>query len=568
MKFRIKYIFIAVFICLVVYIGYGKVTETEYINKNRDIFLNPEAWNATIANSINSKDIGLYIDGVEISIKHGRIYMDNTMTIMMPVDIMSEAFDCAINLYDDTKLVIERGTVSVSMTMYSEEILVDGKVKQLSSAPIKSGDVVYVPLSCIIDNFGYTYNWSVSDNRAILINDNPQERSLPYSYSYKDTGRLSPIKNQGYFGTCWATASLAAVESTLRPEENLIFSVDHMSINNSYSISQYDGGDYSMAMAYLAAWQGPVLEADDPYGDGASDDTLTAVKHVQEVQVVPSKDFEAIKKMVYKYGGVSTSIYTSLSNSYGYSKYYNKDTSSYCYIAEAKPNHEVVIVGWDDNYPKENFNSQLEGNGAFICQNSWGEKFGDNGLFYISYYDTNIGIHNVVYTGIEPADNYDKIYQSDLCGWRGNLGYEKDSAFFANVYTADETEILEAVSFYTVDVDTYYEIAVCRNFGNVNELNDKKTVLASGTLKNSGYYTIDLDNPIELEAGKKFAIVMYISTPNSTRPVAVEIATDYKTQSVDISDGEGYISYTGREWQRVEEEYGCNLCLKGFTKLK
>ena len=87
-------------------------------------------------------------------------------------------------------------------------------------------------------------------------------------------------------------------------------------------------------------------------------------------------------------------------------------------------------------------------------------------------------------------------------------------------------------------------------------------------MKNSGYYTIDLDNPIELEAGKKFAIVMYISTPNSTRPVAVEIATDYKTQSVDISDGEGYISYTGREWQRVEEEYGCNLCLKGFTKLK
>ena len=61
---------------------------------------------------------------------------------------------------------------------------------------------------------------------------------------------------------------------------------------------------------------------------------------------------------------------------------------------------------------------------------------------------------------------------------------------------------------------------------------------------------------------------MYISTPNATRPIAVEMATDYKTRSVDLSDGEGYISYTGREWENVEEKYECNLCLKGFTKRK
>ena len=225
-----------------------------------------------------------------------------------------------------------------------------------------------------------------------------------------------------------------------------------------------------------------------------------------------------------------------------------------------------MIVGWDDNYPAENFVGDISQNGAFLCQNSWGEQFGDNGLFYVSYYDTNIGIHNIVYTKVEDVDNYKNIYQSDLCGWRGNLGYERESAYFANVYTAKGPEYLKAVSFYATDVDTYYEIAVCKDFSGIEDFNEgDKEILASGTLKNSGYYTIELDKAVELVSGKKFAIIMYISTPNATRPVAVEIATDYKSSSVDLSDGEGYISYSGKIWESVEEKYGCNLCLKGFT---
>ena len=39
-------------------------------------------------------------------------------------------------------------------------------------------------------------------------------------------------------------------------------------MSNSFHANQYDGGEYTMGMAYLAAWQGPVYEKDDPYGDG------------------------------------------------------------------------------------------------------------------------------------------------------------------------------------------------------------------------------------------------------------------------------------------------------------
>ncbi len=102
----------------------------------------------------------------------------------------------------------------------------------------------------------------------------------------------------------------------------------------------------------------------------------------------------------------------------------------------------MVIIGWDDHYPKERFNHQPEGDGAFICLNSWGEGFGEDGCFYVSYYDTNIGDVNVLYSGITDPDYYTGIYQSDLCGWIGQVGYGQEEAYFANVYQAKAKEEL------------------------------------------------------------------------------------------------------------------------------
>ena len=137
------------------------------------------------------------------------------------------------------------------------------------------------------------------------------------------------------------------------------FSVDHMTLKNSFSQTQNDGGEYTMGMAYLTAWQGPVYEADDPYGDGESPDGLKPVKHVQEMQVIEGKDFEKIKEAVFKYGGVQTSIYSALRSSQSQSEFYNSSKNAYCYIGTEKPNHDVVIIGWDDNYSKENFSTAI-----------------------------------------------------------------------------------------------------------------------------------------------------------------------------------------------------------------
>jgi len=568
LKNKLFYIFAAIILSAGMFFLYRQVTKAEYISQGQIGETVPTEWNVLMANSINHKDIALYVDGVSVNTKKNNIYMDEAMTLMIPYTIISDTFDCAVNLYSRLNLVIERGTNKISLSVDSSEMNVNDGVYMLKSSPKFIGDMLYVPLESVIQGFGYTYTWDMAANQATLINDNPENKNLPYSYSYVDANKMTTIKDQGRYGTCWAFAALTSLETTLLPEQRMTFAADHMSIANSFNLNQNEGGEYTMAIAYLTSWQGPVLEKDDPYGDGVTDESLSEVVHVQGAQIIEAKDFDTIKQMVYKYGGVQSSIYMSLTYSGSHSKYYNDKENAYCYIGENKPNHDVVIIGWDDNYPKENFNGDIESDGAFICQNSWGTEFGDNGIFYISYYDTNIGMHNVVYTQVEPTDNYDNIYQSDLCGWVGYLGCDKEYATFANVYTAENNEYLKAVGFYSVALDTSYTVYVCTDFKDESSLNGNLIQAASGKFNNAGYYTVELEQTILLNKGKQYAIVIDINTPNTKKPVAVEYVNGNRTATVDLTDGQGYIKLGYNKWQRTEDmgEKSCNVCLKAYTK--
>lgn len=565
MKRKGYYFFSIFFIIICIFFAKEALAKTEYVNQGKYVGTMIDIWSKAISARINSVPISMYIDGIDTKASKGKVYMDETMTLMMPSDLLTEAFDCSVSVYRDKQLVIEKGNTTLKINIDEKILFINGAEFRIAVSPVKKGEIIYVPLTVIIRGFGYTYSWDMVENRATLINDNPEFKILPYSYCYIGRERNSIVKNQGVRSTCWAFAALTALETTLLPETQYEFSIDHMSMNNSFNASQFDGGDYSMALAYLTAWQGPVLEKDDPYGDRVSDSSLQPVVHVQEAQIIASKNFEKIKEMVYKYGGVQSSLYTSITNANGTSKYYNKEKAAYCYIGEEKPNHDVVIIGWDDNYPKENFNANIESNGAFICQSSWGETFGEKGVFYVSYMDANIGIHNVVYTGVEKVDNYDRIYQTDLCGWQGILGYESNYGYFANVYESESPEKIRAVGFYATDVETSYTVYVVDNFETEDSFKNMRYV-TSGVFENAGYYTVKFDDPV-LITGEKYAIVVRITTPNSKRPIAVEMKKDYVTKTVDITDGVGYISLYGQNWERVEEKYNCNVCLKAYTDI-
>lgn len=392
-----------------------------------------------------------------------------------------------------------------------------------------------------------------------------KDDALPARYDARTERGSITVKNQGALGTCWAVAASSALEAYFLPQERLIFSADHVSLQNSFSFGQNDGGDYTMVMAYLAGWQGPVLEVDDTYGDGVSPDYLAPVKHVQEMQLFQEKDYDAMKRAILQNGAVQSAIYMDLKNAFSASVYYNQLHYSYFYDGIEPANHDILIIGWDDFYDASRFNRRTSSNGAFLCQNSWGEQFGGGGVFWVSYEDVNIGKNAIAYTKIEDADNYDHIDQTDLCGWVGQLGYGDGTCYFANVFTAESAQSLEAVGFYVTGKGAEYKVYLVEQFEDKSSLLPK-TPVQSGRKEEIGYYTVALPEAVPLEAGQRYAVIVELNCTDNDYPVATEYAADDATKTVEISDGEGYISHNGLVWTRTETVHGANVCMKTYTK--
>lgn len=557
MKYSKRYVvFTLILIIIFVFDFYIFAKDNTTLGEFRGAEIESTVWSPLVAKDVNKNTIHMMIDNKEYTSDTLKFYMDDDRNIMVPVDMLREALNCSARIYQENELWVEKHSLMADYMLGTDNdfILYDGKF--------------YVSMNSLSEMLDCTCTFDTNTNTLMVVDNSEGISDVPPSYDLRTRLRVSEVRNQGNYGTCWAFAAISALESSLMPEENLLFSVDHMSMSNSFNVNQYDGGEYTMGMAYLAAWQGPVYEKDDPYGDGATDESLSPVKHVQEIRIIDGKDYQGIKEAVFKYGGVQTSLYSNISSSKGNSKYFNKDTNAYCYMGSEKPNHDVVIIGWDDNYPKENFNVDLEGDGAFICQNSWGNEFGDDGFFYVSYYDTNIGTHNEVYTGVENTDNYDNIYQSDLCGWVGKMGYDKEDMYGANVFTATSDQNIKAASFYATASDTSYELYIVNDFKDEYSFAGRKKV-AEGTLENAGYYTIKFDEEVPVTEGERYAVVLHINTPESTHPMAIEYDSgESYLKDVDLDDGEGYISYDGAAFINVKEKQDCNLCIKAFSDNK
>lgn len=389
---------------------------------------------------------------------------------------------------------------------------------------------------------------------------------LPASYNYMKEKQMPVLRDQGNTNTCWAFAALSALESSKDEHGSGPYSIDHLLFHNPFGKKFENGGSYAVSLSYLLSWKGPVLEESDPF-DGKSSDDLEPCVHVQEIRQSEPKDYEAIKRMVYLYGGVESALYIDFDQYLLDSSYYNRKYNSYCYPGEESSNHEIVIVGWDDHYPAENFLTEVSEDGAFLCLSSWGKEFGNAGTFYVSYEDVNIGNYGVVYSRIDPPDNYDRIYQSDLCGFMAQIGYQNETAWFANVYTPVEDISVKAAGFYATGKDTEYEIYVIPKFANEHSFMVKQ-FMCKGYLEDAGYYTIDFPESFEVDAACDFAIVVKLKTKDAKYPVAVECQVEGLSDDADLSDGRGYLSFQGNRWEWVEKTKNYNICLKAYGDLR
>ncbi len=312
----------------------------------------------------------------------------------------------------------------------------------------------------------------------------------PEKFDARTKGVITGVKNQHPFGICWAFGMASILETSLLAqnqgsfdlsEEHLAYffanrendPLNHTAGDYNYNIQGYhNGGNDTLASIFLTSWSGMTTEKSVPLP--------TDPNHIEDnsVEIPASKAYETaayltdatfsdysvdrMKQLLYENDSVAIAIRME-------DKYYNPDTASYCWPEGGKINHVVTVVGWDDNYQKENFKPEcgVKSDGAWIVKNSWGAQWGEEGYFYLSYEDSSI-------SGLVTAKASDRVEYGNNYFYDGSCGLKttslKTSQSVANVFKAKAKkgymETIGEVNVITYSDNAHYTLQIYTDLKN------------------------------------------------------------------------------------------------------
>ena len=433
---------------------------------------------------------------------------------------------------------------------------------------------------------------------------------LPTSYNSVELGYLTPVKDQDNYGICWAFAAMACAETatiknhlTDNPEPDyselalayfahypVVDPLGGLSGDTTafYSDSYFleNGGNAIMTSITLGGWRGVTEESLAPYAsivadsayrpdDSAAYEDTLHLEDAQWLPIITDADRELIKRKLLEYGAADFSVYYD-------DTYYNDAKGCYYTDRSEATNHEVVLVGWDDNYPADNFAGSKKGvkpnkDGAWLLRNSWAADWGNEGYFWVSYYDKSVPNDTVIFYDFAPVDRYDYNYQYDGIANTNYLSFGCPKGYLANVFTAQQDEELCAVSgYYYNSPGGTYTIRVYTGVTSAkNPASGTLAATVTGTYEAMGLQTDELPEPITLTAGTKFSVVSEATAPEDLDVLAAydEIYRDdgeiIEAWYNDGALGQSYYSFDGADWADFfdpEDSLNANLRIHAYTK--
>ena len=407
--------------------------------------------------------------------------------------------------------------------------------------------------------------------------------SLPSSYDLRDEDIITPVKDQGSTGSCWAHAAIASSESSMirkgLADASLDLSEAHLVWfgNCSYSTDTNDplyldgenegtagyktGGNYRIATATLAAGVGVQLEENEPAvtqkASLPESHRYVSYGRLREALTFAAADRDAIKLTLMETGAMSLSYQDS-------TDYYNSKTYAHYCPEAVDTDHAVTLIGWDDSFSRTNFKTAPSSDGAWLCKNSWGNDWGDGGYFWISYEDQSLAY--ITSYEIQAPDRYASVYQYDRAFARYFTNQSTDFYMCgANVFTAEKDENVAAVSFLTAAADT--DVTVCV-FNNVRTTPNTGRLVSQQTVHcaYAGYHTVDLLEPAQVQKGTKFAVAVVFRTLGAAGAVYID---SHLTGEGDSYLGHYYSKGNYFAWSDIYSggyEAPGNVCIKAFTR--
>ena len=361
------------------------------------------------------------------------------------------------------------------------------------------------------------------------------EESLPEKWE----GPSSSIKNQGPQGACWAFASLGAIESKWMRNNGVEKDLSENNMLNGHGLfNRYEreGGNARIATVYLSQGKGPILEEDDPYQEAEQYIDLPPINWVSEARFFPGQSLypedeldqyiTELKKIIKNKSPVFSTFFIN-------GEYYDENDYTYfCPEGDSVANHAVTLVGWDDNIP-----TQADQNGAWIVKNSYGKEFGDEGYFYISYYDSTINSEVAYWPDTTKFDQDNFISAHDTLGWMGygwgNPQKEGKVGHAVMKVSLSGAEISK-VGTYSVTHSGSLEVTVYDDYDTVTKgitngisfQNHNVLATASKKASYSGFYTLELDQPVYKQEDEVYIDIKYDFSNSNTKlseyPIPIE----------------------------------------------
>lgn len=311
-------------------------------------------------------------------------------------------------------------------------------------------------------------------------------------FSLLDNGSLSEVKEQ-FLGTCWAFTAASIMESSWKIRTGEGITIDPKDIVDTCLLSSNrDEGLFLFSDSLRYSSGGHGIEIVYSLTNGFGDYYLAQAQFFGPNIVEYAEDLIQDNYMNYSWFDYDRAPIQEYIREYGPLEVFLNHKSAnlingyYAYNGADNYNidHVVMVVGWDDNFPRDNFYVPASQDGAWLMQNTFGSDFGEDGYYWVSY-DTPMIFGN----GYILLDDYEKILSYDSSFYDAiSLG---ESTTVANHFK--EAGQLKAVGTFIVSYDTKIHVEILDK--------DLATVLYETDCEYDvpGYYTVFLDELIDVE---------------------------------------------------------------------